>query len=211
LSKAIHQMPSLKLAPDYLIITFPINPKETPSLALKKRKAYIEGLGQAVPPEAWRFLTGSDQSIGELTQALGYRYKKDGEEYAHPAAIALLTPQGEIARYLYGIEYPPKDLKLALLEASEGEAAQGSIADRVLMFYYHYDPAGRTYALNALNLVEAGGLATLLTLGVFLGYLWKKEKGFMKAQGTERDSGQEGGSGKNAPLAPPYASFGCRP
>lgn len=115
-------------------------------------------------------------SIRRVTDAIGFKYNYDErqKQYAHPAAIYLLTPEGKIARYLYGIQYPPADVRLGLLEATEGRSV--STTERILLFCYHYDPQGKRYSLVAMNVMRLGGGVTLLLLGSFLTIMWARER-----------------------------------
>ncbi|MBI2487962.1 MAG: SCO family protein [Deltaproteobacteria bacterium] len=174
---AVNGLSSLSLGKDFKIVSVSFNPDESYQLAAKKASNYYKGLENSHFPKGnWHFLTGDEENIGKLTQAVGFKYKKDGEEFAHPSTIIILTPKGEISRYLYGVQYEPKDLKLALLEASNGEIGSSRILNKVLLFCYHFDPVGKKYALQALNVVKAGGVVTLLSLVGLLTYFWKKEK-----------------------------------
>lgn len=173
----VNKLDSLSLGRDFKIITVSFNPSETPELARKKAANYLKALKNVQPSQRdWHFLTGDEENISRLTQAVGFRYKKDGDQFAHPSVVAILTPQGEISRYFYGIQYEPKDLRLALLEASQGEIGSSKILNQILLYCYHFDPVGRKYALQALNVVKAGGIATLLCIGGLLTYLWRNEK-----------------------------------
>lgn len=175
--EGINKLDSLSLGRDFTIVTVSFNPSETPKLARKKAANYLKELKNAQSSQKdWHFLTGDKENIDRLTQAVGFRYKKDGDQFAHPSVVVILTPQGEISRYFYGIQYQPKDLRLALLEASKGKIGSSRILNQILLYCYHFDPVGRKYALQALNIVKAGGLITLLLVGYFLAYFWKREK-----------------------------------
>lgn len=121
-------------------------------------------------------LTGNEGSILELTRSLGYKFMEDGDEFAHPSALIVLTPEGKISRYLYGIQHDPRDYKLALIEASDGKIGGNSLSNKVLLFCYQFDPIGKRYALKAINIVKIGGMVTLFTLSSFLAFFWIKEK-----------------------------------
>jgi protein SCO1/2 len=174
---AVNKLDSLSLGQDFKIVTVSFNPGETPELAKKKAANYHKALKNEKSPHTnWLFLIGNEENIRELTQAVGFRYKKDGREFAHSSVIVILTPKGEISRYLYGVQYEPRDLKLALLEASDGKIGSSRVINQILLYCYHFDPVGRKYALEALNIVKAGGVATLFSLGVLLTCLWRSEK-----------------------------------
>ncbi|MGH7889213.1 MAG: SCO family protein, partial [Thermodesulfobacteriota bacterium] len=174
---AVNQLSSLSLGKDFKIVSVSFNPDESPELAKEKASNYYKGLQNSHFPKGnWRFLTGNQENISKLTQAVGFKYKKDGEAFAHPSTLIILTPKGEISRYLYGVQYEPKDLKLSLLEASNGEIGSSKLLNKVMLFCYQFDPVGKKYALQALNVVKAGGVLTLLSLVGLLTYFWKKEK-----------------------------------
>ncbi len=161
---------------EYEVVTVSINPLETPQLARAKKASYLERLRRPAAGRGWHFLTGDERSIEALTDAVGFRYRFDPKtgQFAHVAALAILTPEGRIARYLYGIEYPPKTLKLALLEASEGKT--GSTWDRIILYCCRYDPQNRRYTPVAMNIMRLGGAATLLVLGVVLVPFWIRSR-----------------------------------
>lgn len=173
----VNKLDSLSLGRDFRIVTVSFNPSETPELARKKAANYLKELKNVQPSQKdWHFLTGDEENISRITQAVGFRYKKDGDQFAHPSVVAILTPRGKISRYFYGIQYEPKDLRLALLEASQGEIGSSKILNQILLYCYHFDPVGKRYALQALNVVKAGGVVTLLCIGGLLTYLWRNEK-----------------------------------
>ena len=159
----------------YRIVTVSIDPEETPELAANKAAHYRKSLADA-PVAGWQFLTGQQEQITELSKSVGFNYFYDyrRDEWAHAACVFVLTPEGRISRYLYGIEFRPKDLKLALLEASEGTI--GSVMDRVLLFCFHYDPQGKKYAIAAIRVMRGGGALTLLLLGGTLFVFWRRER-----------------------------------
>lgn len=173
---AVNELDSLLLGKDYRIVTVSFDPAEAPELARKKAASYYRALrGGQSDWKDWHFLTGNQENITALTQAVGFKYKKDGEQFAHASSVIILTPQAKISRYLYGVEYG-KDFKLALLEASDGKIGQSELINRVLLFCYHFDPVGKKYALQALNIVKAGGVVTFLSVAGLLTYYWRKEK-----------------------------------
>jgi protein SCO1/2 len=163
----------LSLSKDYRVVTVSINPDEIPEIARAKANethAFVPGL--AAGDDRWPFLYGSADSVRRLTEAVGYRYRKVGSDFAHPSVAIVLTPGGVVSRYLYGIEIPPLDLKLALIEAADGKIGASSAANTLLMYCFQYDPAGRKYALAARNIMKIAGAVTVLFLGTFLAYLW---------------------------------------
>lgn len=157
------------------IVTVSLNPLETPEQAARTEARYVGQYGRAAAAGGWHFLTGSKESIDALADALGiaYAYNEQRREYLHPAALAITTPNGRIARYLYGIEYAPKTLRLSLVESSEGKI--GSSVDRVILYCFHYDQAEGRYAPVAMNIMRLGGGLTALGLGGFLGAFWFRQ------------------------------------
>lgn len=172
----VNELDSLDLGDDYQAVTLSFNPDEKPELAKEKAVKYRKGLKNSTTDQSWPFLTGSRENIRKLTDSLGFNFKKDGEEYAHPTALIVLTPDAKISRYLYGIDQNTKDMKLSLLEAADGEIGSSETLNKVLLYCYQFDPVGKKYALQALNVVKLGGVVTLLVLGTFLTVLWKREK-----------------------------------
>jgi protein SCO1/2 len=161
---------------DYTIISFSIDPKETPDIAAESKNKYLGDLNRPGAEDGWHFLTGSQESIDKLTEAIGFRYKYDdtNEQYYHLASIMLLSPEGEIARYLYGAKFSEFNLRNALYEAADGKI--GSAVDKVVLYCFSYDPDSKSYVPVALNIMKLGGLATVIILGIFLGVFWKRER-----------------------------------
>jgi len=153
---------------EFDVVAVSFNPKEGPGLASQKKAAYIERYGRPQAAGGWHFLTGSQASIARLTEAVGFKYEYDPTigQFAHGAAIEVLTPRGTIAKYFYGIEYSPRDLRLGVIEAAEEHI--GTVIDDVLLFCYHYDPSTGKYGADILALVRAGAVATVLAFAVFL-------------------------------------------
>lgn len=160
---------------EFDVVTISINPLETPALAREKKQNYLKRLGRPEAGRGWHFLTGYEPQIDRVAEAVGFSYTYDPEtgEYAHAAAIFVATPDGRVARYLYGIEYPARTLKFALLEASEGTI--GSTLDQLILYCYHYDPSSRRYSPVAMNIMRLGGVATAGVLGIVLGAFWFRE------------------------------------
>ncbi|MFU8811529.1 MAG: SCO family protein [Balneolaceae bacterium] len=165
---------------EYTIISFSIDPTETTQLAASTKKAYAGTLNRESANQGWHFLTGTEESIKELTQALGfhYRYDQSTGEYNHLSSIMLLSPDGVITRYLYGIQYNEFDLRNALSEAAEGRI--GSTIDRIILYCFTYDPSSQSYVPVAMNIMKLGGLATVLILGIFLAFMWMRGKGTLQ-------------------------------
>jgi protein SCO1/2 len=172
-----NQMGGIFLDRDFRIVTVSIDPDEKLEMARARAgemHAMMKGVGE--PGARWPFLLGGGEEIGRLTAAVGFRYRKLGNEFAHPDLVVVLTPEGKISRYLYGIEQDPRDLRLALIEAAGGRIGESTAMNRVLLFCFHYDPVERKYALYARNIMKAGGILTLVFLGVLYVVLWKKRK-----------------------------------
>jgi protein SCO1/2 len=146
------------------IVTVSFDPHETPDLAFEKKQQYLRAYQRASAKTGWHFLTGDAPAIAALTGAVGFRYAWDEKykQYAHASGIIVLTPQGKTSRYLYGIDYAPTDLELAIAEAGQGKSV--SITDKVLLYCFHYDPATGKYSLMITRVVQAGGVITVLVV-----------------------------------------------
>jgi protein SCO1 len=158
------------------VVTVSFNPNDTTALAAAKKRTYIKSYGRAGAAKGWHFLTGDEASIQALTGAAGFRYAYDPEshQYAHATAIMVLTPEGRLSRYFFGIEYPARDLRLSLVEASGNKI--GSPVDQLLLFCYHYDPVAGKYGFAILSAMRAAGVATALGLGLLLFILFRRER-----------------------------------
>jgi protein SCO1/2 len=157
-------------------VTVSFEPADTPALAKAKRDVYIGQYGRPDATDHWHFLTGEQPSIDALTNIVGFRYAYDSSirQYAHAAAILILTPQGRIGRYFYGVQYPARDVRLGLIEASEGKI--GSLTDQALLYCYQYDPMTGTYGVVVMNVLRAGGGLTVLLLGIFMAVMFLRER-----------------------------------
>lgn len=158
---------SFKPGDEFEVVTVSFDPREQPALAEAKKRTYVGYLPEAKRGPAangWHFLTADPESIKRLTETVGFRYHFDEatNQFAHASAIMVATPEGKLARYLYGVEYSPKDLRLALVEASENKI--GSPVDQLLLFCYHYDPATGKYGPVVMNMIRLGGIATLIMM-----------------------------------------------
>jgi protein SCO1/2 len=153
---------------EFDVVTVSFDERETHELAAKKKKAYLERYERAGADAGWRFLTGKEPAVRALAESVGFDYRFDAatNQFAHGAAVFVLTPDGVVSRYLFGIDYPPRDLRLALVEASEGKI--GTVTDQVLLYCYKYDPTTGRYGAAVLNLIRAGGVLTLLLLAAFM-------------------------------------------
>jgi protein SCO1/2 len=164
------------------VVTVSFDPTESAPLAAAKKANYVEQLGKEGARTGWHFLTGTQENIKPLMDALGFIYTYDEKrgEYAHAAGIMVLTPQGRVSRYFYGVEFSPKDLRLGLVEASEGKI--GSPVDQLLLFCYMYDPLTGKYGAVVMRMVQLGGLVTVLCLGTFMFVMFRRD--FRKKRST---------------------------
>jgi len=153
---------------EFDVLTVSFDPRETPDMATKKKAELLKRYGRPGAAEGWHFLTGPQESIDALTHAAGFQYQYDPKtgQFAHATAIMVLTPEGKIAQYYYGVEYAPKDLRLGLIQASQNKI--GNLADQVLLYCYHYDPNTGKYGAIITRVLQLSGLATILILGIFM-------------------------------------------
>jgi protein SCO1/2 len=173
LATTMADVKDLSPSKDYRVVTVSIDPAEIPEIVRAKANeshALVPGLKD--PDSRWPFLYGSAESIRRLTEAVGYRYMKVGTGFAHPSAQIVLSPGGKVSRYLYGFEIPPRDFKLALLEAADGKIGASSAENVILLYCFHYDPVGKKYSLVAMNVMKLAGAVTLVLLGGLLAVLW---------------------------------------
>ena len=161
---------------EFDVVAVSFNPREGPGLASQKKAAYVERYGRPHTANGWHFLTGEESSIKQLTEAVGFRYEYDDaiKQYAHGAAIEVLTPKGHISKYFFGIEFSARDLRLGLIEASDERI--GTAIDDFLLFCYHYDPATGKYGAAVLRLVRLGGICTVLAFLSFLTISLRRER-----------------------------------
>lgn len=177
LVQVMNEQKSLEIGKDFEVLTVSFDPRDTPELAGAKASKYREMVKRGDPGTGnWVFLTSDSENIRRLTEAVGFRYKMDGDDFAHASALIVLTPEGKISRYLPGIQYEPNDFKMSLLEASKGRIGSSEMLNKLLLFCYEFDPVGKKYALKALNVVKAGGVVTLLSICGVLTYFWRREK-----------------------------------
>lgn len=169
-------MKDLSLGRDFRIVTVSINPNESLALAQDKSRTTYGMLEGAAPEKNWPFLMGEHLAIERLTRSVGVRYARIATaEFAHPNVIIIVTPQGKISRYLYGIEQQPNDLRLALIEASDGRIGRSQLLNRALLYCFHYDPIGKKYVLVASRIMTGTMTALFAALVILLVSLWKKE------------------------------------
>ena len=167
---------TLQLGQDFEVVTLSFDPRETTEMAAEKKREIMKRYGRANADRGWHFLTGKADQIAALTNAVGYQYQFDPktQQYAHATAIVILTPDRHIAEYFYGVEFSPKDLRLGLVQASQGKI--GNIADSVLLYCYHYDPRAGKYGAVIGNVLKIGALATMLILGTFMFVMFRADR-----------------------------------
>lgn len=161
---------------EYEVVTVSFDPRDKPSDARAKKTPYLSRYGRPGGAAGWHFLTGEKPAIDALTEAVGFRYAWDEKigQFAHASAIYVSTPEGKLSRYIYGIEYAPRDLRLALVEASRGKI--GTAVDQLLLYCYHYDPAAGRYSAVVMNMVRLAGVAAVLLLSTFLAVMWRRDR-----------------------------------
>lgn len=161
----------MEIGKEYQIITVSFDEREKPELAGAKRESYMGLLNKKIPDESWKFLTGDSATIHTLTNAAGFMFKRDGNDFIHAGAIIAVSPEGKIARYLYGTKYLPFDVKMALTEASEGRT--GPTIAKLLSYCYSYNPEGQRYVFDV---TRVSGAVILLFAVVFVVYISVKPK-----------------------------------
>ncbi len=186
LNEAVDSLKEIKWSGDetskYEIVAVSIDPKETPALAQTKKQSYLKVFGRAGDGSNWHFLTGNQAAITPLANEVGFKYKWDEEQkqFAHASAMFVLTPEGKLSRYFYGLDFPSSDLKFAMLEASQGKI--GTLVDKIVLFCYHYDTSTKKYVLMAGRLMTGGGIVTVVFLGLFFGRLWFLNRNRLRLQ-----------------------------
>jgi protein SCO1/2 len=177
LNGVVRSVKALKMTAgdEYEVVAVSFDPRETPEMAAAKKHAYVRQYDREGSDRGWHFLTGAEASSRNLADAVGFRYTYDPltNQYAHASAIVVLTPEGKIARYFYGIEYPARDLRFALEEASERRI--GSPIDAVLLYCYHYDPANGKYGLVIMNVLRIAGILTVAILAAFMIVMFRRD------------------------------------
>jgi protein SCO1/2 len=167
---------NLEAGVDFNVITLSFDPRDTPERSRTKKTTALARYGRPGAEKGWHFLTGDESEIKKVTNAVGFRYVWDepSQQYAHPAGVVVLTPKGTIARYLFGIEYAAKDLRLAMVEASKGNV--GTLVDQLLLLCYHYDPKAGKYGATALGAMRAGGALTMVLVAGMVFVLARRER-----------------------------------
>jgi protein SCO1 len=174
LAQALRQT-TVELGQEFVAITIGIDPREGPDVAAGRKRAIARGDLAEHRANAWHFLTGNEYAVRQVAAAIGFRYAYDraNDAYAHPTGVVVLTPEGRVARYLFGVDYGPRDLRLALVEASRGHL--GSVADRLLLACYHYDAVSGRYTPAVMNVVRAAGVVTVVGMSLFLLVLCRRD------------------------------------
>ena len=174
LDRSLETIP-LEIGKDFNVITVSIDPTDYPALADAKHAVYAGMYRRPGAQYGWHFLTGQEPQIKALADSVGFRYAfdPDSHQYAHASGIMVLTPQGKVSKYFYGVTYPPRDLRLGLVDASSEKI--GTVADEVLLYCYHYDPHTGKYGLLISRVLQLGGVVTVLIGGVFLIFLFRGE------------------------------------
>jgi protein SCO1/2 len=159
---------SFNVGREFEVLTVSFDPRETPADAAEKKEDFVGRYNRPEADKGWHFLTGDQENITRLTEAVGFHYNYDEKtnQFAHASGIMILTPGGKLSRYFYGIEYFPKDLRLGLVEASDNKI--GSMVDQLLLYCYHYDPATGRYGPIVMNIMRLGGLITLVGIGTLI-------------------------------------------
>lgn len=166
----------LQAGDDFEVVVVSIDPQETPLLAAEKKRGYLGNYGRSGAARGWHFLTGDEPEIATLAEAVGFQYRFDERsgQFAHASGIVVITPAGRLSRYFYGIDYPTRDLRLGLVEASEHRI--GSAVDQLLLFCFHYDPLTGKYSLAIMNILRLLGVATVLALGAGVVIMLRRER-----------------------------------
>jgi protein SCO1 len=164
------------LGQEYRAVTISIDPRDTPAAAAKKRQQMLALYGRGGKSVQWDFLVGDQANITKVARSIGFQYRYDErhDQYAHPAVLMVTTPAAKMARYLYGLSFAENDVRLGLLEASQGRSI--STVEKVILYCYMYDPIGAKYVVIGKNVMKLGGVVTMLGLGLFLALLWRRER-----------------------------------
>jgi protein SCO1/2 len=174
MSGAVKALP-FTVGDDFDVVYVSFDHRETPQMAAEKKVAQLDDYHQGDTAAGWHYLTGSEDAIARVTSAAGFSYRWDEStgQFAHVSGVLVVTPDGRLSRYFYGVEYSPKELRMALVESGEGKI--GSAVDQLLLYCYHYDPATGQYGVIAMNVVRLGGAVTLILLGGFIWVMRRRE------------------------------------
>ena len=179
---------------DFNLVVISIDPRDTPETASAKRASILGEYGRQGAEDGTFFLVGDKTQIDRVATATGFQYEYDErqQQYAHPAVVMMAKPNGQIARYLYGLEYEPTDVRLGLLEAANGRSI--TTIEKIILYCYHYDPQDGKYTLMATRVMQLGGVVTVIVLGSFLGAMWARER---RRKDVGDDAGRPGSGTKN--------------
>lgn len=175
----------LDVGRDFNVVNLSIDPNETPTVAASKKREYLKRYGRPGAAEGWHFLTGSRQTIAQLTNEAGFRFKLDpaSNEYAHPSGFIVLTPEGKISRYFFGVNFDPQELRSAILAAGKGE--QGSVINRLILLCSHYNPITGKYGSAIITVLRALGVATVLFLGLWIASMCRNHPSIRPAEAED--------------------------
>lgn len=175
MAKSMEEL-DLDIGTDFTVVNLSFDPRETRNEAYLKKQGYLRGYTRSGAGGGWKFLIGEEKNVKAITEAVGFRYKWDekSKQFAHAAALMIITPDGKVSRYLYGVEFPKQTLRLSLVEASQNKI--GSTVDQLILLCFHYDGTTGKYAMAAIGLMRLGGLMTMLVLGTVLIRLFMKER-----------------------------------
>ena len=170
--EAVNSTEKIRPGLDYNLVTLSFDKKDNHETSNLKQQKYNKNIGSN---EQWSFYSADSANIEAITSSVGFKFTPDGDDFAHPAGIIFLTKEGKISRYLSGVLFDSKDFKLALLEASDGVIGKSSLSDKVLLYCYGFDPVGKKFALQALNVIKLGGVITLIFMTIFMFFMWFKK------------------------------------
>jgi protein SCO1/2 len=167
---------SFEVGKEFDIVTFSFDPAEDSEMARKKKNTYLNKYDRPGSEKGWHFLTGEQEQIAQLTDEIGFRYKFDEatNQFVHASGIMVLTPDGTISKYFLGVEYSPRDLKFALMEASQNKV--GTAVDKLLLYCYHYDPSTGEYGVAIMNVIRILGTATVVVLVTFMVVMLRRDR-----------------------------------
>jgi protein SCO1/2 len=174
LAQTLGRLDLVKPGRDFTVITLSFDEKDTPAVALEKKLNYLKAVSRPFPPETWKFLTGDAANIGRFTDAIGFKFQRDGVDFSHPITLVVVSPQGKIVRYLQGVTFLPFDVTMAINEAAEGRV--GSPARRVLTYCFSYDPLKKSYVFNILKITATVMVLFVLSFLVYLFFTSKKKR-----------------------------------
>jgi len=178
LTECLRKIPQYSVGDQFNVVTVSFDPKDKPAIAWGKKQSYLQLYGRPDAERGWHFLTGEPSAIDELCRAAGFRYEYDAKtkEYYHASGIMILTPEGKLSRYYYGIQYEPLDVRLGLVDASEGKTFSVAVKDQILQLCYRYDPHTGKYSANVMLALRIAAGITVLVLGVWLSRVWRRAR-----------------------------------